>query len=102
MQPVAPYAIDALLRGPAQGIAFSRIGVAPNESGPAEITGGGIAEQRAESLKTVPGNRIAMPFAGNPIAKPKEGIPSMDEAEDSPFNLETLKAKFAKAQEHAR
>ena len=103
MNPVAAQSIDALLRGPLQGNAFASMGAAPTERDTSSAdTGGGIAEQRAESLKTVSSNKIDPPSTGGTIAKPDEGAASMDVDESIMSAIAALMQKFADAQELVR
>ncbi len=102
MNPVAAQSTDALLRGPIQGNSFADIGAPSTDRGDSSDTGGGIAAQRAESLRTVSSNKIDAPTTGGAIAKPEEGATSMDVDESIMSAIAALMQKFADAQELAR
>jgi len=99
MNPVAAQSSDALLRGPIQGNSFADMGAASSDQGGSSDTGGGIASQRAESLRTVSSNKIDAPVTGGSIAKPEEGAASMDVDESIMSAMAALMQKFADAQE---
>jgi len=99
MNPVGAQTVDTMLRGPVQGTAFADMTPVSNDNDSSGSTGGGIAEQRANSLKVVPDNKIDAPSTDNSIAKPTEGAESMDEMEGAMSRIAALMQKFAKAQD---
>ncbi len=102
MTPVAAKSIDTMLRKPIQMNIFANIGAIPTNRGDLADTGGSIAEQRAESLRTVSSNRIDRPSTGGMIAKPKQGAKSMDTDKTTMTAIAAMAQKFAAAQEAAR